>query len=409
MSLISVCSVFLLLFVFVALVFKPFKKGLMGILSLSMNKIYASYKSSALLHSFGRMLFDRSLSSKLPHLKNIEKVSTRVYRVLGLNPGAHTLQGTNTWLITGKTSSRHILVDTGDEVTSKEYISLLFDEVFPATGTTGLDKILLTHGHGDHQGGVVAILNELRARDMLPLPTVHKRRMPGGGDHPERGFECVHIEDGEVIHMETDPDGVHSGDTTTIEAIYTPGHTDDHVAFVIREDEALLSGDCVLGCGTAVFDDLAEYMASLCRIRLAILDCNMNRDQRVRDGDRQAFAIARIYPGHGPVVEQPLDKIDEYIRHRDAREMQILRALQRVLRDEQRRVVCGEGDRWLSTWELVRVVYGPLPLLVRASAQHNLTHHLHKLQREGKVVTQWPEMWSAVDAGTTGNLDFKVE
>jgi ribonuclease/clavin/mitogillin len=372
-----------------------------GIVSVFINKFHATYRSSAFIHSIGRILFDRKIPDKLPTLENIEKVSERVHRILGLNPGTHTLQGTNTWLIKGDTS-RHVLVDTGEDVTSKQYVSFLFNEVFPATGTKSLDKILLTHGHADHQGGVVDILNELKARNMLPLPTVHKRKIHNGGQFPEKGFVCHHIADHELFIVGDCCNEQNS--TTTIEAFYTPGHTDDHTAFIVHEDNALLSGDCVLGCGTTVFDNLHEYMASLHRIRLLIVDSAMNSSHRhqpskphkkklaipAADHKLYKYRIDRIYPGHGPVIADPLAKIDEYIHHREARETQILRVLQ-TLRDG------GTDEGWATTWELVDRVYGSLSVFVKVSAQHNLTHHLHKLKHDRKVVHRWPDMWRSVD------------
>eukprot|EP01034_Spumella_vulgaris_P023994 gene23994-30281_t len=245
---------------------------------------------------------------------------------------------------------------------------------------------------------------------MLPLPTVHKRKIHNGGQFPEVGFQCHHIADHELFTVGCADDGDHQS-TTTIEALYTPGHTDDHTAFIVHEDNALLSGDCVLGCGTTVFDNLHEYMASLHKIRTLILDSTMNSTHShqpskphkksslpsAHDSKAQVglyrYRIDRIYPGHGPVIADPLQKINEYIEHREAREQQVLRVLQTLRGEASGGATCGGDVGWTTTWELVDRVYGPLAVFVKVSAQHNLSHHLHKLKHDRKVVHRWPDLW----------------
>lgn len=330
---------------------------------------YRFVKTHPFFQTISRFFITNKVPSNLPSVSSVEKVSNRVYRILGQNPGYHTLQGTNTYLVTGTGSSPdHILIDTGEAPTSEAYISVLFDEVFPLTKTQRLKAILLTHGHGDHQGGVLRILQELIRRNMTPLPIIYKKSIPNG-KYPCIGFEALDIAANQVFEVDQE---------TRIEAIGTPGHTDDHISFILPQDQALFSGDCVLGCGTTVFDDLYEYMQSLEKIRQLILED--------RDG-----GIRSIYPGHGPVLrDNALAKIDEYIAHRNKREEQILQALTQKQSE-------GGAKAWLTSLELVPLVYGMLPSGVFLSAQANLVHHLQKLFREQKLQKAYHDLWKLAD------------
>lgn len=345
-----------------------FRSFSLGLVSEAIHYVHYLYRHSPLFHALGRIFTDSKCPKGLPVVEDFEKVSPTTHRVLGLNPGSHTLQGTNTYLV--GTSSTKILIDTGEDVTAERYVSFLLDKVFPQTGTKNLSHILLTHGHGDHQGGVQLILAQLSKRGCNPLPKVYKRLISGGGDFPPRGnFECLHIKDSDVFTCD--------GGGVTIRSIYTAGHTDDHVSFIIQEDDALLSGDCILGCGTTVFDNLSEYMKSLQRVRKLMIG-----EPSVQPGSQNTPKIKLIYPGHGPVIRDAIAKVDEYIGHRQAREDQIVAVLSK----------CRKGQ-CMSSFEIVSAVYPTLAMFVFISAQWNVSHHLNKLREEGKVVKKIPDQW----------------
>jgi ribonuclease/clavin/mitogillin len=366
----------LLCILIILLMFREFGRGLY---SYILNECHGIFTKSKSIHALGRIVADRKCPKDLPPLDVFERVSPICVRVLGLNPGAHTLQGTNTWLL--GSGDERMLVDTGEDITCTEYVQLLFEKVFPATGTKALSAILLTHGHGDHQGGVLAILSEL-ARRRMAVPKVYKR-IVACGDFPAKGFECVHIDDDQLFKLPG----------CTIRSVYTPGHTDDHVAFILIEDNALLSGDCILGCGTTVFDKLKPYMNSLQRLKtMAVAIKNKETDKvpessatsvcgSCHSGDILTCTISKIYPGHGPVVHDALLKIEEYIEHRNVREKQIFD-------------VVSQSDRYLSSWELVGKVYPVLPVMVKFSAQRNLSLHLEKLLEEKKIECKYPDLWT---------------
>ncbi|KAF7715798.1 Uncharacterized protein PECH_005966 [Penicillium ucsense] len=296
------------------------------------------------------------MATPLVALPEVERLSASVIRILGANPGKFTLQGTNTYLV-GRGHQR-ILIDTGqgEEAWVKNLQTVLTDE--KAT----VHQALLTHWHGDHVGGVADLQRLCPQVQVFKCPTDLEQ-------------DYATIVDGQVFGVEG----------ATLKALFTPGHTEDHMAFVLEEEDAMFTGDNVLGHGTAVFENLRTYLVSLHRMR-----------ERVR---------GRGYPGHGAVVENAPARIQEYIQHRQQREDEVIR----VLRYGQLEVPSGrssadiepESRRAWTPLQLVQKIYVGVPETLHLPASHGISLVLEKLQEEGKTVQEESGAWRLVGEKST--------
>ena len=269
--------------------------------------------------------------------------SDRVGRVLGLNPGLMTGPGTNTYLVGERDP---ILIDTGGGVPG--YVANL-EAYLRARGWTRPSRIVLTHRHRDHMGGVAQL------RERFPGVRVAKMRHRD----PALPEPVDDLRDGQAVQ----------GDGVTLIPVYTPGHASDHLCYFLVEEQALFTGDVILAGSTTVIPpadgDLTAYMASLRRL--------------------QQLDVRRIYPAHGPVVEDGPAKIREYIEHRLLRERQILE-------------VVGEGRATIPG--IVEKIYAEVSPALHVAAAMSVESHLRALEKAGRVrerfISGAPSRWELV-------------
>ncbi len=145
------------------------------------------------------------------------------------------------------------------------------------------------------------------------------------------------------------------GDGIFLTAVATPGHSSDHLCFLLEEEKTLFTGDHILGRGTTVVafpdGDMGEYMASLDRVR--------------------ELGAERFYPGHGPVVENPSDVVAEYIEHRRMRERQVIDAL---------------TEEPSTPGELVARIYADVDPVLHPVAEMSVRAHLAELAKRRRAV-----------------------
>jgi len=274
-------------------------------------------------------------------LEKVSRLSSRVMRILGCNPSPMTLQGTNTYLIgTGK---ERVLIDAGDPNVN-EYLDVLTGVV--NQNNVKLQRIMITHWHQDHVGGVNGIMKRFKLEYGQGTNGCLVQKFQDV-KHDDRSLvdKFEYLKDGDEIEIEG----------ATLKVIHTPGHSEDHLIIVLKEENAVFSGDCILGEGTTVFEDLYDYMKSL----NIILELKPDV----------------IYPGHGPVIQDPIPRISQYIEHRLQRERQIFDSLP------------SDKENALTVMQIVKKVYTETPSYLHVAAAGNVKHHLSKLIKEGKVAT----------------------
>jgi glyoxylase-like metal-dependent hydrolase (beta-lactamase superfamily II) len=239
-----------------------------------------------------------------------------IRRLTAPNPGPFTLSGTQTYLL-GDTA----VLDPGPDIAS--HIQAIRDAL------PKLDTILITHRHADHAPAAVPLKQMTGARIIAPRDVLDEvdQRVSGG----------------DVLTIEGEP----------LEVIATPGHTNEHVCYLTAAGD-LFTGDTILGEGTtAIFPPdghMGDYLRSLELLR--------SRNPK------------RIFPAHGPIREDAVALIEQYIAHRLERERQVLDAV---------------ANGATSVAEMRARIYPDLDARLHGAAEIQINAHLIKLREEGRV------------------------
>jgi glyoxylase-like metal-dependent hydrolase (beta-lactamase superfamily II) len=268
-------------------------------------------------------------------------VSPLIRRVVADNPGPFTFTGTGTYLVGGHGPGAGVaVIDPGP--LDEAHLAALLAAVEGQT----VSHVLVTHTHRDHAPLARPFANAVGAPVLAARPparTVHASAALDEDDDETFAPDLV-LSGGEVLR----------GDGWTIEALATPGHASNHMAFVLLEENALFSGDHVMGWSTTVVappdGDMTAYMASL--------DSVIARD------------FATLWPTHGAPVTEPRPFLEAYRAHRLQREAQVLARL-------------AAGDRTIA--DMVPTLYADVDQRLWPAASLSVWAHLIALVRQGRA------------------------
>ena len=274
----------------------------------------------------------------------VEEVRPGVRRLLCDNPSPFTFTGTVSYIVgRGKVA----IIDPGPD--NEAHAKALLDAVRGETVT----HILVTHTHRDHSPNTPRIRHATGATVYAEGPHRASRPRHESEKHnPESGADRDFAPDVRLAHGD-----IIEGAGFRLEAVATPGHTANHLAFAWPERGINFVGDHVMGWSTSIVappdGSMVDYMAPLQRLA--------------------ARAEDLYFSGHGPEILEGPRYVRHLIRHREGREASILHRLAK-----------GEAD--IPT--MVRAIYiGIDPRLITA-AGYSVLAHLEDLVARGIVATE---------------------
>jgi glyoxylase-like metal-dependent hydrolase (beta-lactamase superfamily II) len=287
----------------------------------------------------------------IPYVREIQfeygicdQVSPLIRRVVARNPGPFTFMGTGTYIV-GR--GEVAVIDPGPDL--PEHLDAILAALEPGERVT---HILVTHHHSDHsplarplKAKTGAVIYGCAVGAAAEESTI---RTEAGADF-DFAPDVSLCGGGQVLE----------GPGWTLEAVATPGHTSNHICFALKEENALFSGDHIMGWSTTVITppdgDMTDYMESLERVKARGFDV--------------------LWPTHGPPIREVRPFIEAYAAHRRAREAQVLAAV-------------GEGYERIV--DMVPKLYADVDPRLHPAAARSVLGHMIDLVRRGKVATDGP-------------------
>lgn len=253
-------------------------------------------------------------------------LSPMVRRIVCANPSVMTGPGTNTYLVG---IDEIAVIDPGPD--DPEHL-----DAIAGCGGDRIRWILLTHTHGDHSPGAAGLKKRTGAQILS-----YADKIPGDLQADRT------LRDGDFVEATE----------YRLQVLHTPGHASDHLCFLLLEERTLFTGDHIMEGSTVVIappdGDMAAYLSSLEQIR------------RIRP------RLRAIAPGHGQLIDDPYEVIEDYISHRLAREQQVVDAVQAA------------GTATVD--QVVEAVYTGVPPELHPLAAYSVWAHLRKLAEDGRV------------------------
>ncbi|MGE0739830.1 MAG: MBL fold metallo-hydrolase [Hyphomonadaceae bacterium] len=285
------------------------------------------------------------MAAKIPFVQDMDftygeaqQVSPLIRRLVANNPGPFTFRGTGVYIV-GRGDVA--VIDPGPD--NPEHI----EAILRAVEGERVTHILVTHRHMDHSPGATPLAIATGAKSYSskepPKPSdCDELRLEAGDDH---GFRPdFNVTDGDIF----------AGPGWTIEAVATPGHTTNHFAFALREENALFTGDHIMGWSTTVIGppdgDMTDYLDSLRKVI--------------------AREYTTLWPTHGPPVREVRAFLDAFLEHRLDREAQV-------------RAQLASGKRLIK--DMVAEMYVDVDKRLHPAACHSVLAHMIRLVQLGEA------------------------